>query len=69
MPALVIDVPDLLVSVDTERPLDGLDRVRVYIGPDIELVFTPATAARLIDALDQMTCDDDLPVLRAGWVR
>ena len=59
MPALVIDVPDLLVSVDTERPLDGQDRVRVYIGPDIELVFTPATADRLADAL----CEDAWPVI------
>jgi hypothetical protein len=60
MAPLVIDIPDLLVSVDTERPIGGETRVRVYIGPEIELVFTVATADRLADAL----CDSaDWPVI------
>lgn len=50
-PALVIEVPDLAVSVEAERPIGGQPRIRVYIGPDIELVFTVATADRLADAL------------------
>jgi hypothetical protein len=49
--ALVIDIPDLAVSVESERPIGGDPRVRVYVGPDIELVFTPGTADRLADAL------------------
>jgi hypothetical protein len=49
--SLVIDLPDLAVSVESERPIGGATRVRVYVGPDIELVFTPGTADRLADAL------------------
>jgi hypothetical protein len=58
--SLVIDVPDLAVSVDTERPIGGETRIRVYVGPDIELVFTPGTADRLADALVNM---DEWPVI------
>ena len=66
---IVIDLPDLAVSVDTERPIGGPTRVRVYLGPEIELVMTAATADRLADALDENTTDDTNPVSRAGWVR
>ena len=51
MSPIVIEVPDLAVSVDTERPIDGPTRVRVYIGPEIELVLTARTADQLGDAL------------------
>jgi hypothetical protein len=67
MHPLVIEVPDLAVSVDTERPFGGADRVRVYIGPDIELVLTPGTADRLADAL--CSIPDEWPVIRAQVTR
>lgn len=51
MSPLTIDVPELAVSADPECPLDGPDRVRVYIGPEIELVLTHSTAEQLVDAL------------------
>jgi hypothetical protein len=69
MSPIVIEVPDLAVSVDTERPIQGATRVRVYFGPEIEVVLTPATADRLVAALDDMVTDDRAPVVRAGWVR
>lgn len=66
MAPLVIEVPDLAVSVDTEQPIGGPARVRVYIGPEIELVLTVATADRLADAL----CDSaDWPVISSQVTR
>ena len=65
----MIGVPDLAVSVDTERPIGQPSQVRVYFGPEIELVLTVDTADRLVAALDDLITDDHQPVVRAGWVR
>jgi hypothetical protein len=63
MHPIVIELPDLLVSVDTERPIDEPTQVRVYIGPDIELVMTECMADRLTEALvDTMAAPIMLPV-------
>lgn len=67
---IVIEVPDLAVSAETESPIDAPDRVRVYIGPEIELVLSPATADRLADALDDLDDQDAVtPPAYAAWAR
>jgi hypothetical protein len=67
MHPIVIDVPQLAVSVERETPIGAPDRVRVYFGPDIELVLTDSTANHLADALDSAN-DPGGPVTAAGWV-
>jgi hypothetical protein len=68
MHAIVIDVPQLAVSVERESPIGAPDRYRLYFGPDIELVLTESTANHLADALDSAGDTDTGPVTAAGWV-
>ena len=66
MHPIVIEVPDLAVSADTESPIGAPDRVRVYIGPEIELVMSAPMADRLADALVDCMDDDRLGVTIAA---
>ena len=66
MSPIVIEVPDLAVSVDTESPIGAPDRVRIYIGPEIELVMSSPMADRLADALVDV---DDRPTVTVSIPR
>ena len=68
MHPIVIEIPELVPTAESEAPIGRPDQVRLYIGPDIELVMTPATADRVVDALIEVRADDGRPVVRVpAW--
>lgn len=69
MSPIVIEVPDLAVSVESERPIGAPERVRVYIGPEIELVMSVPMADRLADAIDDNASPAAVFGPYAAWAR
>jgi uncharacterized protein involved in exopolysaccharide biosynthesis len=69
MTPIVIEVPDLAVSAETEAPIGAPVRVRVYIGPEIELVMSAPLADRLADALDDAAHPGPVAPPYAAWAR
>lgn len=58
MHPIVIDIPEqTAVSAESEQPIEQSERIRVYFGPDIEIVLTPETADRVADALIDVLSD------------
>lgn len=79
MQPITVQIPDGhadAIAAEVQHDGPGTDRaavVRVWIGPALELVLSPAAADRLADALvDALAAEDDdnpviLPAIVVGW--
>jgi Arc/MetJ-type ribon-helix-helix transcriptional regulator len=78
MVPITVSIPDHhadAIAAEVQRDGPGTDRVpvvRVWIGPALEVVISPAAADRLADALvDALAAEDDAvqlpPAAVVGW--
>jgi hypothetical protein len=76
MPPITVQIPDGqadAIAAEVQHDGPGTDRaavVRVWIGPSLEVLMSPAAADRLADALvDALAAEDEQsPVtVPAGW--
>jgi len=77
MVPITVSIPDVqadAIAAEVQHDGPGTDRtpvVRVWIGPALEVVISPAAADRLADALvDALAAEDDAvlpPAAVVGW--